>query len=263
MAVLFIVVLASCIACDAFGAKLTGVKGKVVDAITGIPVSGAAIEATTVTNREDEQKYKLVKTKTSQDGSFFLKGLPNKNYNLLINKDGYLRGNMFNNYYGNINVSTPDKSNILLDNPIRLYPFPKRYTFSGQTALDSTTGLMWIRKAINVNRNDPSTEELLSPLNEYNRSKFAGYDDWRMPTESEVIDLVSYHAKFISSPNQNSASALKLILTYVGFSLDNSEFVAFVENGKVGEVILNEANQARWTGNLLNANVLFVRNGKR
>jgi hypothetical protein len=130
----------------AWAVKLTGVKGKVIDAITGKPVSGAKIIATTRTNLENEQKFRKVITKTDKSGTFCVKGLAGMSYSLDITRDGYIYGDIGRGgtsiiiSYGKEVVSTPHESNYLLEKPFRLYPFPKRYTFAEQTVLDNKTG---------------------------------------------------------------------------------------------------------------------------
>jgi len=258
----------------AWAVKLTGVKGKVIDAITGKPVSEAKIIAITETNLENEQKFRKITTKTDKSGSFYIKGLASSNYFIDITKDGYIYGTIGQwgtSKYGKEVVYTPYESNKLLEEPYRLYPYPKRYTFAEQTALDNETGLMWLRKIVYIEGNGavPSVETLISVKNEFNQNKFAGYDDWRLPTINEVMDLLYYYSKYISNPNSSSSSTMVAMLAYGGFYINDhgygGSFCLQDNDGTIAEIFPNESGPIvvkRFYGGSYHEQVFLVRKGK-
>lgn len=96
--------------------QLGGAKGNVRNVLTGQPIGGADVVATTNTNIESEQRYKQVITKTDKNGSFVVKGLRNKSYNIRIVKEGFTPGETY--------ADIPAKSNMLIEKPINLFPLP-------------------------------------------------------------------------------------------------------------------------------------------
>ncbi len=61
------------------------------------------------------------------------------------------------------------------------------------TATDKSTGLMWQRHGIDIT----SIRKMRKHVEEMNRARFAGYDDWRLPTIEEALSLMT--------PQKNSA----------------------------------------------------------
>lgn len=95
---------------------LGSAKGKVINVLTAKPVEGASITATTQSDIENEQRYIKVTTKTRKDGSFEIKGLRGKSYNIIVYKDNYI--------VGEEQADIPQKSNVLIKHPIELCPLP-------------------------------------------------------------------------------------------------------------------------------------------
>lgn len=103
---------ASASACSDLG----GAKGTVMDVLTQKPIGGIKIVAVTDTNIESEQTYRNVTTTTDSDGSFTVKGIRKKHYQLTFNKEGYTSAGS--------GVSIPEKSNALIQEPIKMCPLP-------------------------------------------------------------------------------------------------------------------------------------------
>ncbi len=66
--------------------------------------------------------------------------------------------------------------------------FPGRLVATGdhRTVLDCTTGLMWMRSGSDIG----FFRRQCRWIEELNRQRFAGFDDWRLPTLEEVLSLV-------------------------------------------------------------------------
>ncbi len=63
-----------------------------------------------------------------------------------------------------------------------------KYTDNGNgTITDSVTGLMWQKSGSGNYMSDDKTQAYIDNLN---RQKFAGYNDWRLPTLNELISLL-------------------------------------------------------------------------
>lgn len=147
--------------------QLGGAKGKVIDALSGLPISGAEVVATTETNIESEQRYKKIIIKTGKDGTYQIKGLRNKHYKIKVFKKDY--------FSMDESVTIPEKSNLLMED-IVLFPIPLHlFTFSDLTAKDKETGLMWTKNASMDAMNWDKANDFIHQLNE---EKFAGYNDW-------------------------------------------------------------------------------------
>ncbi len=95
---------------------LGSAKGKVINVLTAKPVEGASVTATTQSDVENEQRYTKVTTKTGKDGSFEIKGLREKSYNIIVYKNNYTLGEE--------HADIPKKSNVLIKQPIELCPLP-------------------------------------------------------------------------------------------------------------------------------------------
>lgn len=108
IAILFLI----CFPCISCSDQLGGIKGTVIDAFTRAPIAGIDITGSTQTDLESEQKYKKVSAKTGKDGTFLIKGLRDKSYQIVFSKKGYITGI--------ITERIPDKSNRLLEKPIVL-----------------------------------------------------------------------------------------------------------------------------------------------
>ncbi|MFH1216134.1 MAG: DUF1566 domain-containing protein [Pseudomonadota bacterium] len=56
----------------------------------------------------------------------------------------------------------------------------------GLTVTDKTTGIMWQRGGCDIN----SIRKIQAYIRQLNDEKFAGYDDWRLPTMTEALSLL-------------------------------------------------------------------------
>lgn len=64
-----------------------------------------------------------------------------------------------------------------------------RFVFSQKTVTDKRTGLAWTRDANMGQRDWNGVFELVKMLN---KKKYAGFNDWRLPSKEEVETLTSY-----------------------------------------------------------------------
>jgi hypothetical protein len=64
-----------------------------------------------------------------------------------------------------------------------------RFIFLDLTVKDNNTGLIWIR---NGNLGRQSRDGANKLVEELNRNKYAGHEDWRLPTAKELESLVKY-----------------------------------------------------------------------
>jgi hypothetical protein len=64
-----------------------------------------------------------------------------------------------------------------------------RFIFSDMTVKDKHTGLIWMRNA-NLGKHDRDGAAEL--VRELNREKYAGFDDWTIPSIEELESLVKY-----------------------------------------------------------------------
>lgn len=68
----------------------SSIKGKVVDIISGKPIEGITIMASTKTDIEEDKKYEQITTQTDNNGEFHLKGLSSSyKYTIYTKKEGY------------------------------------------------------------------------------------------------------------------------------------------------------------------------------
>jgi hypothetical protein len=166
--------IALTVGCDNRG----GVKGKVIDGLTGIPIDDVEIVATIETSIESQEKYNKFKTKTRSDGSFEIKGLLDKSYEISIHKANYFDTG------SDRRVRIPAESSALIKKPYILYPKPKRLVFSDKTVKDNDTGLVWTREL-----HSASLDGANGIIRKLNNDNYAGYKDWRLPTGDELMDL--------------------------------------------------------------------------
>lgn len=107
--------------------ELGGAKGNVVNVLTGKPIVGAEVIATTKSNIESKQRYRRFVVKTDKSGSFQIKGMRRKKYEVEVLKEGYSTGKT--------HVTIPEESNVIIENPIKLCPLPSRpgvYAFANK-----------------------------------------------------------------------------------------------------------------------------------
>lgn len=176
-----IIVLFTFLMCNsAHAAKIGGIKGKVIDTVDGKPVAGATVIATTNTDIESEMKYAKVTTKTGKDGSFVINGIRNKGYRINVSKAGFFRS-------GEAFETVPNESNKIISNPIRISSGISGLDIKNKNyIIDKDSNIMWSRSVIFDNASNQQTDEYLSWLN---ASKYAGYDDWRLPRGNEANSL--------------------------------------------------------------------------
>lgn len=87
---IFLICLSVIFGCDLFTSG-SSIKGNLVDAISGEPIKGFKIVATTKTDIEEELSGSNLETMTDDKGEFIIKGvLPNKKYKITPSRDGYL-----------------------------------------------------------------------------------------------------------------------------------------------------------------------------
>ena len=174
------------------------VQGKVVDAFSGKPIAGAQVIATLYRGPSDileEQKYNKIVVKTDKNGKFQFKGL-STNYNLSIYEEGYLSGGeeKFGGFFCNI----PAKTTKLLGE-LRLYPKPKRFKVLDGVVFDEDTGLWWSSAILNITKAESiqDAENMISSLiNERNNSNFAGFNNWRLPKQEELLSICRLFMSF-------------------------------------------------------------------
>src|SRR6185369_14482598 len=65
----------------------------------------------------------------------------------------------------------------------------KRFACSDKIVKDKKTGLIWARSITLEKRDRNGAFEL---VNELNRSKYSGFNDWRLPSRAELETLITY-----------------------------------------------------------------------
>lgn len=85
----------------------------------------------------------------------------------------------------------------------------QRFIFSDQTVEDKETGLVWMRDA-NIS-GTVCWYDAIDFINQLNRHRYAGYNDWRLPTKEELQTLVDY---------ANHHASIDLIHGWRGLGLD-------------------------------------------
>ena len=116
----------------------SGVKGEVVDIITGIPLPNVTISANTKTKYEEDKKCESITTKTNKNGKFVLKGLCDQyKYSITATKQGYS--------LDEIRIPpTPEGKTTLLQKPLKIAKVPENagvylYSDGKLNAIQSTT----------------------------------------------------------------------------------------------------------------------------
>lgn len=73
-------------------------------------------------------------------------------------------------------------------------PAARHIVFTGPTAVDQATGLVWMTNANMPGKPLPwkADENVYAFIQGLNRDNFAGYSDWRLPTREELAGLVEY-----------------------------------------------------------------------
>lgn len=172
-------------ACDSFGVSLGGIKGKVLNSITGKPIEGVYIQATAESNLENEQKYLRVNTKTDRSGSFVIKGIRGKMYILTISIPQGYRGPiaLHNNpyYFG---ATVPKESNALVDD-IKLHPIPTNFevkngAYGAKVVVDKKNKRLWLEDQTRT------YQRLDNYIDTWNSRNVFGHKDWRLPTTEEA-----------------------------------------------------------------------------
>lgn len=103
-------------------------KGKVVDMITGQPLSNAIITASTKTNIEEDKKFEQKSAKSDANGDFLVKGLSEKyTYSFTATKEGY-------SIASKSHFSPPEKGQTkLFEEPFKIVKVPTKegvYSYS-------------------------------------------------------------------------------------------------------------------------------------
>ena len=70
-----------------------------------------------------------------------------------------------------------------------VFTVDNRFVFSGLIVKDKRTGLIWARDANLGWQNWHTSFKLIKELN---KKRYAGYNDWRVPREKELLTLISY-----------------------------------------------------------------------
>jgi len=96
--------------------NLGGVEGKVINVLTGSPISDARIVATTTSNIKEEQRHLRITAKTNNNGVFKFKGLRGKHYNISIEQRGFSNGKN--------SVSIPAEHTYIFKESVKLCPLP-------------------------------------------------------------------------------------------------------------------------------------------
>jgi|GEM_PF-5682230 len=181
--IMFLAILTQVMCSSAHAVRLGGIKGTVFDTVNGKPVSGATVVAITDTNIESEMKYSKITTKTAKDGSFIIKGIRNKGYQIFVSKQGYFRYGSNDSVY----ASVPNESNRIMNTPI-----PISSGIAGldvkhsEYIVDKENNVMWSKKVIFSGASKQQTDDFLAILNS---SKYAGYNDWRLPRGEEANSM--------------------------------------------------------------------------
>lgn len=72
-----------------------------------------------------------------------------------------------------------------------------RLVMQEKTAIDTETGVIWMKNANLANRPLPwrADENVYAFIQNLNKSTFGGYADWRVPTRDEMTSLLDYAKK--------------------------------------------------------------------
>lgn len=124
-------------------------------------------------------------------GDFYWSSSPNAGYpkfayavNMVIG--GYVGSDGFGEYTTNTCYVWPVRA------PMTSYAAgDKWFIFSDLTATDKKTGLMWTKNA-NLAGEKITWDTAFKFIEKLNEQKYAGYSDWRLPTNGELQTLVTY-----------------------------------------------------------------------
>lgn len=74
---------------------------------------------------------------------------------------------------------------------------PVRMAMQETTVIDTATGMIWMKNANLANKPLPwrADDNVYAFIQNLNKSTFAGYADWRVPTRDEMNDLLKYAKK--------------------------------------------------------------------
>jgi hypothetical protein len=74
---------------------------------------------------------------------------------------------------------------------------PVRIAMQERIAIDTETGMTWMKNANLANKPLPwrADDNVYAFIQNLNKSTFAGYADWRVPTREEMNDLLKYAKK--------------------------------------------------------------------
>ena len=86
----------------------------------------------------------------------------------------------------------------------------ERFIFSDLTAEDKETGLVWTRDA-NIAGRSMDWSDANDYITQLNRQRYAGHNDWRLPTKEEIQALVDY------PKSQGHTTSLYELFNKIGF----------------------------------------------
>ena len=96
----------------------------------------------------------------------------------------------------------------------------KRFVFYDLTATDKKTGLMWTRDA-NIAGRQMDWDKANDYIKQLNKQKYAGYNDWRLPTGKEFQILTDWNYDDDGPRPQEPESTL---LNKIGFKNVQEDF---------------------------------------
>jgi hypothetical protein len=81
------------------------------------------------------------------------------------------------------------------------WPSP-RFEVKAEIVRDDLTGLIWTKNA-NPNEYPTTWQNAFDQISNWNKDSFLGFNDWRLPTRTELRSLMSYQAKNPSLPESH------------------------------------------------------------